>query len=638
MSGGSARGGGDEAHRPRVLLTDYPWPDCDVERDIVEAAGFDLVTGPREAAPAAEIARLAAANDPVAILTCWAPVSAEAIAAPTDLRIVARMGVGLDNIDIAAATARGAWVTNVPDYCVEEVSDHAIALTLAWLRGVVVLDREVKRGLWQPGGAKVARFRVLTVGLVGLGRIGRATARKLSGFGCRVIAADPSPHEPPPGVEIVSLEALRAEADVIVLHVPLLDATRHLVDDAFIAGCRKRPLLVNVSRGGLVDNDALLRGLDSGQLGGAALDVVEGEPSPPAALVGRPDVIVTPHVAFLSPVSLLELRRRSTEEVVRVLRGAPPHFPCNAPTIDESVLGGGVASDIRIVDTIAGKIVVKEALPELKVDAHWRSDPARSLVEADALRTIAELLGEGAVPKVLWTDAEKHRFGMELVDPRLRNWKLDLLDGRIDLATASRAGEILGQLHGRSARRADVAERFASRQFFEELRIRPYFERIAERNPALAPAVHQAINDMRESAEQALVHGDFSPKNLLADGGDVVLLDCEVAHWGDPRFDLAFILSHLSLKAMRRDADAARFADAADALLAGYRAEGPAVIDAHLVRLVGCLILARLEGDSPVDYLDTLDTATAKRVAVGMIENPTADPSFLVRSIRGSGS
>jgi D-3-phosphoglycerate dehydrogenase len=317
-----------------VLLTDHPWPDCEVEREILDGAGFDLATGPREAAAKAVIERLAGEQNPVAIMTCWAPVSAEAIAAPTDVRIVARMGVGLDNIDVPAATARGAWVTNVPDYCVEEVSDHALALILAWSRGVTVLDREVKRGLWQPGGAKLARLRVLTIGLVGLGRIGRATARKLSGFGCRLIAADPSPHAAPEGVEIVSLETLRAESDVIVLHLPLLNETRNLVDDAFLAGCRRKPLLVNVSRGGLVDNDALLRALDTGVLAGAALDVVEGEPSPPADLVSRPDVIVTPHVAFLSPVSLLELRRRSTEEVVRVLRGQPPNFPCNAPALD----------------------------------------------------------------------------------------------------------------------------------------------------------------------------------------------------------------------------------------------------------------------------------------------------------------
>ena len=134
------------------------------------------------------------------------------------------------------------------------------------------------------------------------------------------------------------------------------------------------------------------------------------------------------------------------------------------------------------------------------------------------------------------------------------------------------------------------------------------------------------------------MHGDFSPKNILADGGDVVLLDCEVAHWGDPRFDLAFCLSHLSLKAMRRGADAAKLAEAAEAFLSAYREEGPPVIDRELVRLVGGLILARLDGDSPVDYLSDLDTDAVRGVASAMIENPSTDPEFLVRSLRGSHS
>jgi aminoglycoside phosphotransferase (APT) family kinase protein len=293
-----------------------------------------------------------------------------------------------------------------------------------------------------------------------------------------------------------------------------------------------------------------------------------------------------------------------------------------------------VASNISIVDTIAGPIVVKEALPELKVAAHWPSDPARSLIEADALRVIADLIGANAVPRVLWVDAEKHRFGMALIDARLRNWKVDLLAGRVDLATAARAGEMLGELHARSSTRADIAERFASRQFFEELRIRPYFERIAERNPGIAPAVREAIDAMRSASVRALVHGDFSPKNVLADGRDVVLLDCEVAHWGDPRFDIAFCLSHLLLKAMRRGADAGRLADAADAFLAAWRVAGLSVDDATLVRLTGCLMLARLEGDSPVDYLDTLDVVAVKKMAVAIIENPADDPAVIIRSVR----
>ena len=152
---------GDGDRRLRVLLTDHPWPECDVERAIVEAAGFELVVGSSEAAPAAEIAALRGrAGSGCYPDLLGARFGAKRLALRPIVRIVARMGVGLDNIDVAAATARAAWVTNVPDYCVEEVSDHALALILAWLRGVVVLDREVKSGFWQPGGAKVGRFRV----------------------------------------------------------------------------------------------------------------------------------------------------------------------------------------------------------------------------------------------------------------------------------------------------------------------------------------------------------------------------------------------------------------------------------------------------------------------------------------------
>ena len=230
-----------------MLLTDFPWPDCEVERAIL-----------------AGIERLAAAKNPVAIMTCWGAGVGRGDCRP--LRVVARMGVGLDNIAIPTATARGAWVTNVPDDCVEEVSDHASALILSWSRGVTVLDREVKRGLWQPGGAKVARLRVLTIGLVGLGHIGRATARKLSGFGCRVIAADPLP-----------VCASRRGRDRIVgkiecgigHHRSTSAASRR---DA-PSGRRRVPRRLQAKaddrqcqRGGLVDNDALIRALVGGLL------------------------------------------------------------------------------------------------------------------------------------------------------------------------------------------------------------------------------------------------------------------------------------------------------------------------------------------------------------------------------------
>ena len=519
-------------------------------------------------------------------------------------------------------------MTNVPDYCVEEVSDHAVAMLLAHFRGVARLDRETKSLRWNPGGARLARVRDLTIGIVGFGRIGQATTRKLAAFGCKMVVVDSETRATPYGVEQVTLPVLQERADAIVLHVPLLEATRGMVDDDFIAACRRRPVLVNVSRGGLVDNAALLRGLGSGRLSGAALDVIEGEPAPPADILSHPAVIATPHVAFLSDVSLIELRRRAAEEVVRVLGGDQPLHACNRPTgaVTPNPVGfdRGVASDIRIVDGPAGRFVVKRALPRLKVSAEWLSDPSRSSVEAAALQAMAEIIGPDAVPKVLWTDPSRHEFAMELVPPRLRNWKQDLLAGRVDLRTAARAGQLLGRLHAGSAERADIRQDFAERRFFEELRITPYFTRIAERNPDLAPHIDLVVRGMA-TRRQALVHGDFSPKNILADGSDVVLLDCEVAHWGDPRFDVAFCMTHLALKALRRNAGSTAALTAASLqFLDSYRQAGPAVLDGDLYRILGCLMLARLEGDSPVDYIRDLDVPATKRVAVHLIVDPSA--------------
>jgi D-3-phosphoglycerate dehydrogenase / 2-oxoglutarate reductase len=322
-----------------VLITDHPWPDVDVERALIEAAGYHLVVGPQQTPPAATVEALIREHDPIAIMTCWARVSSTAINLPARLRVVARMGVGLDNIDLPAASERGAWVVNVPDYCVEEVSDHAIALLLDLLRGITTMGGEVRAGRWEPGAAKLRRVADMTVGIIGYGRIGAATARKLAqGFGCRMLVYSPSVlerwpqgYEIAPGVRVESIATIRQQADAIVLHAPLTPGSRHLVNDEFIAGLERRPVLINVSRGGLVDNEALLRGLEVGRVAAAGLDVVEGEPSPPPALLTRPEVIITPHIAFSSDAALLELRRRSAQDVLRVLQGQAPLHPCNEP-------------------------------------------------------------------------------------------------------------------------------------------------------------------------------------------------------------------------------------------------------------------------------------------------------------------
>ena len=316
--------------RRTVLLTDYAWPDTAIEAAIIEGAGLRLVTGPAKASPGHVIAALAAEHQPAAIMTNWAPVSAAAIAASSPLRIVARLGIGLDNIAVEEATRRGVWVTNVPDYCIEEVSDHAVGMVLAWARGLVRFDREVKAGHWEPASAQLRRVRELTCGIIGLGRTGRRTAQKLQAFGVRLLGHARSAGCAIAGVEMTTLEELLRRCDVVIVHLPLTADTRHLLDGARMALMKPGAFLVNVSRGAIIDTGALIDALDDGRLAGAALDVLEHEPSVPPGLL-RPEVILTPHIAFSSDASLREVRRKASEEVVRVLRGERPREARNEP-------------------------------------------------------------------------------------------------------------------------------------------------------------------------------------------------------------------------------------------------------------------------------------------------------------------
>lgn len=316
--------------RPTVLLTDYAWPDVAIEAEVIEGAGFRLVTGPASAASTEVIEGLAAEHRPAAIMTNWAPVSSAAIAASAALRIVARLGVGLDNIAVEEATRRGIWVTNVPDYCIEEVSDHAVGMLLAWARGLVRFDREVKAGRWEPAGARLRRVRDLTCGIIGLGRTGRRTAEKLLGFGLGLLGHARSAATVIAGLETTTLEDLLGRSDAVIVHLPLTAQTRHLLDRGRLALMKPGAFLVNVSRGAVIESQALVEALESGRLAGAALDVLEDEPRVPPGLL-RPDVILTPHIAFSSDASLRDLRRKASEEVVRVLRGERPRQPCNEP-------------------------------------------------------------------------------------------------------------------------------------------------------------------------------------------------------------------------------------------------------------------------------------------------------------------
>jgi D-3-phosphoglycerate dehydrogenase / 2-oxoglutarate reductase len=313
-----------------VFITDYAWPDVEIERGVIEGAGFRLVAGPAIPAPAATIEALVEEHQPAGILTNWAPVSAKAVGLSKNLRIIGRLGVGLDNIAVDEATRRGIWVTNVPDYCFEEVADHSVGMLLSFTRGLLHFDREVKAGRWEPSTARLLRMSTLTVGIVGYGRIGRSTAQKLNGFGARVLAYTRSP-QTEKGVEFVALEKLLRESDAVIVHIPLTPETKHLFNRERFASMKRGAFLVNVSRGAVIDTNAMIDALQSGQLGGAALDVLEDEPNVPPALAALPNVMITPHVAFTSDASLRELRTWASEEIVRVLTGNLPKEGRNKP-------------------------------------------------------------------------------------------------------------------------------------------------------------------------------------------------------------------------------------------------------------------------------------------------------------------
>lgn len=309
----------------KVVVTDRAWPDLDIERSVLEPAGAELVEPPARD----EGALVRAARGADAILTNWARVSRPVIEAAAALRVIARLGVGLDNIDLSCATERGVVVTNVPDYCTDEVAEHALALLLALARNVGHHHQSSKEGRYDlSAGPSLRRLKGRTLGVVGYGNIGRALAARATGIGLRVIASSRSEAEP--AVEWRPFDALLAESDFVSLHVPLTEETRHCVDRAALARMKPTAFLINTARGGLVDHRALAEALDQGRLAGAALDVQEPEPPPlDEAPFDDPRVIVTPHCAFVSEESLADLRRRAANQVLAALEGRTPENVVN---------------------------------------------------------------------------------------------------------------------------------------------------------------------------------------------------------------------------------------------------------------------------------------------------------------------
>ncbi len=310
----------------KVAVTDYTFPSLDVEAAILEPLGCEIAAL-RERRPPSELVPLVA--DAEAVLTQFAPVNAEVVAAMGRARVIVRYGVGVDNVDLEAARAKGIPVCNVPDYCIDEVADHALAFILAATRNVEPNSRGVKAGNWKLAVplAAMRALKGLAVGVVGCGRIGREVIRRLLPFKARLLAFDPvlPPAEVQAlGAEPVSFERLLAESDVVTLHCPSTPRTRRMMNGDAFGRMKPAALLVNLARGDLVDTAALVEALRSGRLGGAALDVCDPEPIPPDHPLLRMDnVVLASHVASASVQAARTLRETAALTVARALRGEP---------------------------------------------------------------------------------------------------------------------------------------------------------------------------------------------------------------------------------------------------------------------------------------------------------------------------
>ena len=326
------------APKYRVLVTDYVWPSTQPEREILSSIGADIIEAPDPSEDT--LADLAADAD--AIMTCFAQVTDRVVRAARKCLVISRYGVGVDNIAVDTATAEGIPVTYVPDYCVDEVSDHVMALLLTWNRQIGFYDRTAKQGNWEGVRSPVplVRLRGSTVGVVGLGRIGRAVSAKAKAFGMNVLAHDPYLAQADAlalGVRLVDLQSLLAESDYVTIHTPLNPQTQGMIGAQELAQMKPTAFLINCARGPLIDEAALYAALSERRIAGAGLDVMEqAAPSADNPIFSLDNVVVTPHIAFLSQQSVHELEIRTAQATVDVLQGRMPQFLVNPAVLPHS--------------------------------------------------------------------------------------------------------------------------------------------------------------------------------------------------------------------------------------------------------------------------------------------------------------
>ena len=326
------------APKYRVLVTDYVWPSTQPEREVLSSIGADII----EAPDPSEDTLVDLAADADAIMTCFAQVTDRVVRAARKCLVISRYGVGVDNIAVDTATAEGIPVTYVPDYCVDEVSDHVMALLLTWNRQIGFYDRTAKQGKWEGVRSPVplVRLRGSTVGVVGLGRIGRAVSAKAKAFGMNVLAHDPYLAQADAvslDIRLVELETLLAESDYVTIHTPLNPQTQGLIGARELAQMKPTAFLINCARGPIIDEAALYAALSERRIAGAGLDVMEqAAPAAGNPIFSLDNVVVTPHVAFLSQQSVHELEVRTAQATVDVLQGRMPQFLVNPAVLPHS--------------------------------------------------------------------------------------------------------------------------------------------------------------------------------------------------------------------------------------------------------------------------------------------------------------
>jgi len=315
----------------KAVITDYDYPDLAIETEILARNGIQVLGGQCKS----EDELIAIAQDADALLVQYARVGERTIKSMPDCKVIARYGIGVDIVDVQAATEAGIIVTNVAHYCIDEVADHAVAMFLCLARRLREYDKAVREGRWHWSacGAPIFRLKGQVVGVVGLGQIGSRIAARLKPFGMEVIVYDPYIADAKLaecGVRKASMAELLSISDAIFVQAPLTDATWHMFDAKAFAAMKTSAILVNTSRGPMVDNQALYEALTTGQIRGAALDDLEDEPAkksnwrPTNPLLKLDNVLVSPHAAYYSEEAIVEARSTAASEASRVLIGQMP--------------------------------------------------------------------------------------------------------------------------------------------------------------------------------------------------------------------------------------------------------------------------------------------------------------------------